>query len=144
MLDRRWQEGAYFTSSSTEVMATSSDRSTFKIEGGFALERPVPVAFHPPLSNACTTLRPRRPVAPVISAAWLISVRAYSIKDSEMMSPQPAKRNAVLYVDDVTKLGFRRLFQHRRFVNKTRICTLINQIQIVIRVRTTTYKNIHT
>lgn len=47
-----------------------------------------------------------------------------------MMSPQPAKRNAVLYVDDVTKLGFRRLFQHRRFVNKTRICTLINQIQI--------------
>lgn len=60
-----------------------------------------------------------------------------------MMSPQPAKRNAVLYVDDVTKLGFRRLFQHRRFVNKTRICTLINQIQIVIRVRTTTYKNIH-
>lgn len=89
MLDRRWskvQEGAYFTSSSTEVMAASSDRSIFKIEGGFALERPVPVAFHPALSNACSTLRPRRPVAPVISAAWLISVRAYSIGDSEMMS----------------------------------------------------------
>lgn len=60
-----------------------------------------------------------------------------------MMSPQPAKRNAVLYVDDVTKLEFRRLFRHQRIVNKTRIYSLINQIQMNACVRLRTFKYIH-
>ena len=62
----------YLTSSNVEVIKAWSDRSNFKIVGGFALEKPVPIAFHPSLSKACRTLRPRRPVAPVIRTVCVI------------------------------------------------------------------------
>ena len=56
------------------VIFASEPRSSFKIDGGFARVNPVPTTCHSFLSNAVTTCRPSRPVAPVMRAVLVIAM----------------------------------------------------------------------
>ncbi len=58
---------AYLTLSSTDDIAAWSDTFSLMMEGGFALENPVPTTSHPASWKAFNTWRPSRPVAPVTS-----------------------------------------------------------------------------
>ena len=66
--------GAYLTSCSTVESSAGSDRLTLRMVGGLARVNPVPTAFHPADLKACSTWRPRKPVAPVMSAVLAMVV----------------------------------------------------------------------
>ena len=60
-------------SSRVVSIAAWSSRSTLRIEGGLALDKPAPTVVHPALTKLSKTMRPRRPVAPVIKTVFAIS-----------------------------------------------------------------------
>ena len=63
----------HFTSSSRAEMAVESAKSSFRMTGGLALEKPVPTTSQPPRWKAWSTCRPSSPVAPVTKARLAIS-----------------------------------------------------------------------
>jgi hypothetical protein len=65
---------AYLTSSMVLTTSASEPRSSFKMAGGLAREKPVPTTFQSCLLKAVTTCRPRRPVAPVIRAVLAMAM----------------------------------------------------------------------
>ena len=76
---------AYLTASRVFATSTSDPRSSFRIDGGLARVKPVPVTSQPALSKTFTTCLPSRPVAPVMRAFFaILMVRGVVLVDGEL------------------------------------------------------------